>query len=92
MHTPRRGTPVIESAEEFIKSGRKIKSISFKEINRDARQYHEVNKNRKFNLLNYNCEHFYNGFVNNKEYSPQLIVYGLFAIYAGYKLIKNNEK
>ena len=72
MHNPRHKYPVIEHIEDFINSGRKIKGISFIELNKKLKEkveplnknpheYHNKNKHRKFNLLKYNCEHFYYG-------------------------------
>lgn len=92
MHNPRHKYPVIEHIEDFINSGRKIKGISFIELNKNPHEYHNKNKHRKFNLLKYNCEHFYYGFIKNKEYSPQLKLYSLLALYAGYNVIYHGKK
>lgn len=61
-----------EDEATFIKGRRLLKEMPATKTDNEVIAYYEQNKNRRYNWLTYNCEHFATECAMGKRYSPTL--------------------
>lgn len=77
------GHPVMEKLDVFMSDRKLIKSIDVDLSDAEVIRFYEHNKNKVYNLVSYNCEHFTNqalGKIGSPQVKQYLFGLTIFAI------------
>lgn len=84
------GHPVMEPLAAFMSDRKLIKSVYVDLSDDEIKSYYETNKDKTYNVVSYNCEHFTSQALGKLE-SPQVKQYALGLALLGLLLYAKNN-